>query len=408
MLRRFCFALTIAALVFATTPAHAQLGKVPHNQVVVAAAVVEGGVVRIAGVNFGASPSVFIGGVPLAGVAVNPTGTGIVALDPAFPPGTYLLHVSTGNGQVQNGTFNLTIGAAGAIGPKGNDGTNGIDGKDGVDGTDGRDGVDGADGAPGPAGPAGPAGPMGPAGPPGPPLASLNAIAGVPCTVGEQTGAVSVTTTASGDISFRCVLPPVDPNAGFDAPLDTVDKYFDAFKQFEFPAHASSPFPRTCFGDPSGAFGTGGCLGPSATGLLLDTTSVNISFPPVPGPTPLGAIGHFDTRWVFALSGSLPLQFQMIGINGSCNVTVDGPTMGVDLVFEFDRMNDTTQDVIRLQSVSNLAGNISLGNCGAFTELGQFVLESVRAQAAQAVVSTLGATRVCRPRGTDVFTACPQ
>ena len=217
---------------------------------------------------------------------------------------------------------------------------------------------------------------------------------------------MSVTTAANGDISFRCVLPPVDPNAGFDAPLETVDKYFVAFKQFEFPAHASSPFARTCFGDPSGALGIGGCLGPSAAGLALDTTSVNISFPP-PGPTPLGALGHFDARWIFALSGIVPFQYQVLGINGSCSVSVNGPAMGVNLVFEFDRMNDSTQDVIRLQSISDLAGNIDLGNCGGLAEFGELVLDSVRAQAAQAVVEALGATRVCRARGTDVFTACP-
>lgn len=90
------------------------------------------------GVNFGSDPAVSLGGMPLDGVTVNADGTQITVLNPGFLPGTYLLHVSTGRGAVANGTFDLTLGAAGPAGPPG---------------ADGQDGQDGAPGAPGPPGP---------------------------------------------------------------------------------------------------------------------------------------------------------------------------------------------------------------------------------------------------------------
>lgn len=395
MFRHLCGVLVVFAIALSTTQTYAQLGKVSPNQVVITAAVIDSGVVHINGVNFGANPRVFLGGIPLGGVAVNATGTGIVALDPVLPPGTYLLHVSTGNGTPQNGTFNLTVGAVGPAGPRGADGR---DGTNGLDGTDGSNGVDGKGGAPGP---------PGPAGPPGPPLATLNVFSGAPCTVGTQVGAVSLSTGTDGAITFRCVVPapPVDPGSDW-APWDSVDKYFEPFKQFEFPVQTSLPLAQNCFGDPTGATGTGGCIGPSAA-LSMNTNpfGVQISFPQSEPPT-LGHIGHFNARWLFAVTGSLPVHYQFIGIDIDCSVAVNGPNMGVDLRFEFDRMTDTAKDVIRLVQVGSVAGDVNLANCGVLSEVGQFVVDQIKGQLPSAVINALGSTQVCRARDSETFTAC--
>src|SRR5918995_5924537 len=79
MIRRFCGAVFLAALVLSSTQTRAQLGKVPPTQVVVTAAVIDSGVIQIEGVNFGANPIVFVAGIPVDGAAVNATGTAIVA-----------------------------------------------------------------------------------------------------------------------------------------------------------------------------------------------------------------------------------------------------------------------------------------------------------------------------------------
>lgn len=77
----------------------------------------------------------------------------------------------------------------------------------GPPGQAGAAGRDGAPGPPGPAGPAGPAGPPGAKGDPGAPLTSLEALAGLPCTVAGTRGAVSVTYDASLQAVLTCAAP---------------------------------------------------------------------------------------------------------------------------------------------------------------------------------------------------------
>jgi Lamin Tail Domain len=60
----------------------------------------------------------------------------------------------------------------------------------------------------GPAGPPGPPGPAGAQGEPGPALASFDALAGLPCTIGSRSGNIAIDyDAASGDAHIRCVLP---------------------------------------------------------------------------------------------------------------------------------------------------------------------------------------------------------
>ena len=72
--------------------------------------------------------------------------------------GDYLLSVSTGIGESQRDTWNLTLGAVGPQGLPGRDGVDSKAGRDGIDGKAGKDGVDGKVGDPGPQGPPGPPG----------------------------------------------------------------------------------------------------------------------------------------------------------------------------------------------------------------------------------------------------------
>jgi hypothetical protein len=151
MFRRLAFVLGLAVLV-SSSQAHAQLGKVATGQLVIRAAQADATYIYIAGVNLGASPMVYLGGVPLGGVTTDGSGTQIRALNPAFPAGTYLLHVSNGNGATDNGTFDLTIGA---VGPQGEPGGSGDRGPQGATGDQGPQGPPGVQGPPGPPGPTG-------------------------------------------------------------------------------------------------------------------------------------------------------------------------------------------------------------------------------------------------------------
>lgn len=149
------------------------------NAVHISAVTSDGANLYISGVNFGTPQNVFLSGIPLAH-AVNPAGTEIVAQLPALGPGTFLLHVSRGNGVSQNSTFHVTLGAVGPTGPTGPTGEVGATGNAGPEGPVGPTGETGATGATGATGPQGPTGatgdigpqgiqgPVGPTGPQGP------------------------------------------------------------------------------------------------------------------------------------------------------------------------------------------------------------------------------------------------
>jgi hypothetical protein len=134
MSRSLCAVILALAICSSGSQADAEAGQVPAIHLAIIAARTDATYVHIEGVNFGSSPMVFLGGIPLAGVVVAGAGTQITAQLPAFPPGTYLLHVSAGVRASQNGTFNLTIGAAGPAGPPGADGKDGVNGLNGTDG----------------------------------------------------------------------------------------------------------------------------------------------------------------------------------------------------------------------------------------------------------------------------------
>jgi hypothetical protein len=133
---------------------------------------------------------VFLNGIPLGGVTLGAGDTSLVALRPALPAGTYLLHVSTGNAVTQNGTFNVAIGAIGPQGPEGPAGAKGETGAPGETGATGARGETGATGARGEIGPAGATGATGPqgvqgaAGPQGTP--GILGLAGKRCAPGES------------------------------------------------------------------------------------------------------------------------------------------------------------------------------------------------------------------------------
>jgi hypothetical protein len=91
--------------------------------------------------------AVTLGEGPLPLSVVSSTTTEIVADIPnpsAFPPGDYLLTVSTGNGQSQNDAYDLTIGAVGPEGPQGPQGPQGEDGAQGQQGEQGPAGLPGS------------------------------------------------------------------------------------------------------------------------------------------------------------------------------------------------------------------------------------------------------------------------
>jgi hypothetical protein len=171
-----------ASWLLATTSAGAQ-GKQPPPQVMVSMAATDPGATTLflAGSGFHADARVWLGSQALAVLAVASDGRALTAQLPAgVAPGTYLVTVVSGPGQVQQAWFAVTLGAVGPQGdsgpagptgppgPAGPGGPAGPAGPAGATGATGPQGAQGAQGASGPAGPTGSVGPMGPMGPMGP------------------------------------------------------------------------------------------------------------------------------------------------------------------------------------------------------------------------------------------------
>jgi hypothetical protein len=154
--------------------------------------------------DFGSPLVVTLAGVPAS--VMDATGTTITAtVDTAsFPPGDYLLTVSTGNGQSQNDEYDLTIGAVGPQGPQGERGEvgpPGSQGERGPKGDKGDIGPKGDKGDPGDMGPPGPRGPQGEQGPEGD-LGKISA-----CTDGFAIRAVY----SDGSVTCEPLINPTTP-----------------------------------------------------------------------------------------------------------------------------------------------------------------------------------------------------
>jgi hypothetical protein len=100
-------------------------------------------------------------------------------------------------------------GPAGPPGPAGTPGTTGAQGPAGAQGPPGPRGAAGPQGPKGDTGPQGPQGPRGERGPAGGGLASLDALAGLPC---NSSGSVRIDYDAAGHVALTCTTsapPPV-------------------------------------------------------------------------------------------------------------------------------------------------------------------------------------------------------
>ena len=98
-------------------------------------------------------------------------------------------------------------GPKGSAGPPGPAGPAGAPGPAGERGPQGEQGLQGVPGAAGPAGPAGPQGAQGPAGPRGEPgrgLASFDELGGLPCTVDDAVGTVTIQYGSGNEATIVC------------------------------------------------------------------------------------------------------------------------------------------------------------------------------------------------------------
>lgn len=165
--------LCVASAVAMTAVAHAQSTSRPQLVVQRAEADLTAETLFIEGQkllwNNDTEVFVTLAGTPL--VVLSATDSQVFArLPPGLAPGTYLLRVSRGTGAVQNGTFDLTVGAvgpAGPTGPKGDMGNTGPEGLAGATGPQGPVGLTGATGSQGPVGATGAQGLTGATGPQG-------------------------------------------------------------------------------------------------------------------------------------------------------------------------------------------------------------------------------------------------
>lgn len=221
---------------------------------------------------------------------------------------------------------------------------------------------------------------------------------------------MALATASDGTISLRCVVSSPDPGpdpGGDYSPFTAKAAYFETFRAFEFPVQISAPIPESCFGDPDSALGTGACSAASAAGLSLTTDSVAISVP-LSG-NQLNTLGSFTAKWQFDVSaGPLSVEYQVLGIGGSCPLTVQGANTTVQVDFVFDRL-DAAQDVIRVDTVRALdLGALSFSGCGAVSDIANLLLglqDAIRGQIAQMVLDAVD-TPVCRARDSITFQAC--
>ena len=173
MSNRTALALFFCVLA-AALPAAAQGSSSSHQLLITAAAVSDSNVLFLSGANFGEQPDVYVGDQELEVLSVSADGKLLSArMGGPLAPGTYLVHVSAGQGRSQNASFAVTVGAVGPRGDKGDQGPAGPEGvagphgpagPQGEAGPRGPQGERGATGVAGPQGPAGPTGPQGPAG----------------------------------------------------------------------------------------------------------------------------------------------------------------------------------------------------------------------------------------------------
>ena len=177
-----CLALLVAGA--ALTTSLPSLAASTHEPVI-SEVRAEGELLQILGFELGtAAPRVTMGGVGL--LVVSATATHVtVRVPPGTAPGSSLLTLATGEGASKYDEFWVTIGATGAQGPAGPAGPQGGIGPMGPQGIPGVAGPAGSAGAAGPPGPAGAQGEPGPAGP-AVALASIDALAGLPCNVANS------------------------------------------------------------------------------------------------------------------------------------------------------------------------------------------------------------------------------
>jgi hypothetical protein len=197
---------------------------------------------------------VTLAGSPLEVLSATETEV-LVRLPPGLAPGSYMLKVSRGTGTVQNGTFDVTIGAVGAQGERGETGPRGDTGPEGLPG------ADGANGEPGPSGATGATGAVGPQGP-----------QGVPGVKGDKgdTGATGATgeTGATGAAGATGVQGP----QGIQGPEGNVGPQGQ-----QGPQGPIGPVGPTGEKGDKGETGDTGPAGPSATGKMVLSADV-------PGP----------------------------------------------------------------------------------------------------------------------------
>lgn len=180
---RFAARATLAALLAVTAlPIPSFTFAASSHQPAITEVRAEEDLLQIFGFELGtAAPRVTMGGVGL--LVMSATATHVTArIPPGTAPGSYLLTLATGEGASKYDEFWVTLGAAGAQGPAGPAGPRGGIGPMGPQGIPGVAGPVGSTGAAGPTGPAGPQGETGPAGP-AVGLASIDALAGLPCNV---------------------------------------------------------------------------------------------------------------------------------------------------------------------------------------------------------------------------------
>jgi len=230
-LARIAACTALALLVTGTTlPAFAD----SSHQPLITAVRPEGTLLHIIGFNFGSTPAITLGGVPLA--LAFTTTTSIGATLPAMAPGTYLLTLATDSRAASRRVnddgskydeFWVTIGAVGPQGPAGSNGVNGTagtvgpqgpagaqgpagpigpqgaTGSTGATGAIGNTGATGMAGLPGAAGGPGPIGPIGPVGPQGPSGAAAGLftfqVSSDPTVVRPFDGVLSVTVNCPDD-----------------------------------------------------------------------------------------------------------------------------------------------------------------------------------------------------------------
>lgn len=208
---------------------------------------------------------------------------------------------------------------------------------------------------------------------------------------GAEAGQVQLVIASNGAISLTCVVT-TGPGDGGGLTPDAAT----AISALQFMLRAQNlPTPTTCAGS-FGTSGTGWCVQASSTGFALTPGTINVS----------GTNAPFSFNAAVNVSNSLfRVTYQVLGVGGSCNITVDGPLSVTGTVGFTPATPGGPLMRATLTGASVNVGGLSSTGCSAAGLGPGDIFETLQNTLVGYLVNALSPP-VCWQSSTNTFTTC--